>query len=57
MGLSLEEYEGLNPRCEVVHEGVKMTYVTPSRLTRWRVESLNTKEPWTLEWIATFKPG
>ncbi|MBY0266928.1 MAG: FkbM family methyltransferase [Burkholderiales bacterium] len=57
MSMTLEEYERLNPRCEVVHEGIKMTYATPSQMTRWRVDSIYTKEPWTLEWIATFKPG
>jgi len=56
MSLTLEEYERLNPRCEVVHEGVAMTFATPSQMTRWRVESIYTKEPWTLEWVATFKP-
>jgi FkbM family methyltransferase len=34
-----------------------MTFATPSQLTRWRVESIYTKEPWTLEWIASFAPG
>jgi FkbM family methyltransferase len=57
MSLTLEEYERLNPRCEAVFEGVKMTFATPSQMTRWRVESILTKEPWTLEWIATFAPG
>jgi len=57
MGLTLEEYERLNPRCEVEHEGVKMTFASPSQLTRWRVESIHSKEPWTLEWIAGFTPG
>lgn len=54
MSLTLEEYEGLNPHCEIEHEGVKMSFATPSTLTRWRVESIYQKEPWTLEWIATF---
>jgi FkbM family methyltransferase len=57
MALTLEEYERLNPRCEVEHEGVKMVFAAPSLLTRWRAESIYTKEPWTLEWIATFQPG
>lgn len=57
MSLTLEEYERLNPRCEVEHEGVKMAFSTPSQMTRWRVESIYTKEPWTLEWIASFAPG
>ena len=54
MSLTLEEYEKLNPHCEIEHGGVKMTFTTPSILTRWRVESIYQKEPWTLEWIATF---
>ncbi len=57
MSLTLEEYERLNPRCEIEHEGVKMAFATPSMLTRWRVETIYQKEPWTLEWIATFAPG
>lgn len=57
MGLTLEEYERLNPRCELEHDGVKMTFATPSQLTRWRVETIHKKEPWTLEWIAGFAPG
>lgn len=56
MGLTLEEYEQLNPRCVIEHAGVKMAFATPSTLTRWRVESIYEKEPWTLEWIATFQP-
>ncbi len=56
MALTLEEYESLNPRCEIEHEGVNMVFSAPSQLTRWRVESIYTKEPWTLEWIASFQP-
>lgn len=55
--MKLEEYERLNPRCELVHEGTKMVFATPSQMTRWRAESIYTKEPWTLEWIASFSPG
>lgn len=57
MELTLEQYEKLNPRCEIEHEGVSMVFSTPSALTRWRVESIHDKEPWTLEWIAGFRPG
>jgi FkbM family methyltransferase len=57
MALTLEDYERLNPRCEIEHEGVKMVFATPGQLTRRRVETIHTKEPWTLEWIATFQPG
>jgi FkbM family methyltransferase len=54
--LTLEQYENLNPRCEIEHGGVTMTFAAPSAMTRWRVESIYQKEPWTLEWIAEFKP-
>lgn len=57
MELTLEQYEKLNPRCEIEHEGVSMVFSTPSALTRWRVETIHDKEPWTLEWIAGFQPG
>jgi FkbM family methyltransferase len=57
MKLTLEQYEALNPRSEIEHEGATMVFATPSALTRWRVESIYEKEPWTLEWIATFQPG
>lgn len=54
--MKLEEYEKLNPFCEIKHEGKVMKFATPSTLTRWRVESIYKKEPWTLEWIKTFDP-
>ena len=55
MNLTLEEYEKLNPRCEIEHAGVRMLFATPSAFARWRVESIYEKEPWTLEWIASFR--
>lgn len=36
-------------------DGGQLLFATPSRATRWRVESFFTKEPITLEWIAGFK--
>lgn len=54
--LTLEEYEKLNPRCELMHDGVKVIYATPSSSTKWRVDSLFQKEPVTIDWIAAFAP-
>src|SRR5262245_61396819 len=54
MNFTLEQYERLNPRCEIIHKGTPMTFVTPSQMTKWRVETIFTKEPCTLEWIETF---
>jgi FkbM family methyltransferase len=57
MNLTLEQYEKLIPRCELEHAGARMIFSTPNSGTRWRVETIATKEPWTLEWIAEFKPS
>jgi FkbM family methyltransferase len=55
--LTLEQYEKIQPRSDVVHEGVTMTFATPSTFTLWRVKSIYEKEPWTLEWISRFAYG
>jgi FkbM family methyltransferase len=55
--MELAEYEQLNPRCTLHHEGRDITFLTPNTHTRWRVESLFEKEPCTVEWIAGFAPG
>jgi FkbM family methyltransferase len=57
MSLTLEQYESLNPRCEIEHAGIRMVFATPSVMTRSRVETIHHKEPWTLEWIAGFRTG
>ena len=53
--LTLEDYEKLNPMCEVNHGGVRVSYVTPNTFLKWRVDSLFEKEPSTIEWIAGFR--
>jgi len=40
-----------------IHRGVPMTFVVPSRLTNYRVESFSTKEPDTLAWIDSIPQG
>jgi FkbM family methyltransferase len=55
--LTLEEYEKLNPRCEIAHEGTRVVFATPTVLTKWRVDSLLEKEPITIQWIAEFSRG
>ena len=54
--LTLEDYERLNPTCEVAHESGAVRYLTPSSHLRSRVDSLFKKEPSTIEWIAGFRP-
>lgn len=55
--LTLEDYEKLNPRCELLHEGVHVVYATPSTSAKWRVDTLFEKEPVTVKWIAGFAPN
>jgi len=57
MPMTLEQYEKLMPTSTVEHEGRTMRFATPSTMTLWRVDSIRSKEPWTLEWIAGFAPG
>jgi FkbM family methyltransferase len=54
VNITLEDYEQLNPRCEITHAGVRMRFMTPSTFTKWRVDTIYSKEPCTLEWIASF---
>jgi FkbM family methyltransferase len=54
--LTLEQYEKLLPSCHLTHEGKTISYLTPNSLLKWRVDSLFTKEPCTIEWIAQFRP-
>lgn len=37
--------------------GRSVAFACPNQLTRWRVETLRTKEPATLAWIDSFAPG
>lgn len=55
--LSLEQYEKLQPTAIIQHAGVAMRFATPSQMTLWRVRTIRTKEPCTLEWIEGFAPG
>ena len=52
--LTLEQYEALNPRCEIEHAGTRMIFATPNSGTKWRADTIYSKEPCTLQWIATF---
>jgi FkbM family methyltransferase len=52
---SIEEYETLEPHSVVEKDGIKVTFATPNRQTAWRVETLFTKEPDTIEWISGFQ--
>jgi FkbM family methyltransferase len=55
--LTLEQYEKLIPSCHVTHDGKTISYLTPNSFLKWRVDSLFTKEPCTIEWIGGFRAG
>lgn len=52
--LTIEQIEKINPIARIEHQGVQLFYHTPTRHTLWRVNSLHTKEPDTVEWIDSF---
>lgn len=54
-GMTIEQYEKLQPQVRTEHNGVSMVFATPSVFTVWRVRSVREKEPCTLEWIETFE--
>lgn len=55
--LTIEQYEALDPHRIVQHGRMEVIYATPNVGTQWRVETLFSKEPETIEWIAGFQPG
>lgn len=50
---NIQEYERIMPTVTV--EG--MVYFTPNSQCVWRVQTLNTKEPDTIEWLRSMKEG
>ena len=56
MDISLETYEKLDPKSTIDFEGKKLIFQTPNSLTKWRVDTLFTKEPGTIEWLNEISP-
>jgi FkbM family methyltransferase len=55
--MNLEDYERFAPVKTIGFQGREMTFFTPNGPTLWRVESLFSKEPDTIEWIGGFAEG
>jgi FkbM family methyltransferase len=55
--ISLEQYEMLAPHQTLSDGTTDVVYATPNVFTKWRVDSLFTKEPDTIEWIGGFQSG
>ena len=56
MSISLEEYEKLDPKSTVEFNGKKLIFHTPNLLTKWRADTLFTKEPGTIDWLNQINP-
>jgi FkbM family methyltransferase len=56
MDISLEEYQELDPKCTVEFEGKKLIFHTPNLLTKYRADTLFTKEPGTIDWLNQIRP-
>ena len=54
--LSIEEYERLTPTTTATVAGRALHFVTPNAATQWRVRTLLTKEPCTIEWLDSIGP-
>lgn len=50
-----EQYESLLPAVTIREGATDVTYCTPNPATRWRADTLFTKEPDTIEWIRGFQ--
>jgi FkbM family methyltransferase len=57
MQINLEQYEQIQPVTKVKHGGQTMRFTVPNRMTHWRVQTLFSKEPCTIEWLDSFQPG
>lgn len=54
--MTLQQYEELEPQQVVRYGDIDVIYATPNVPTRWRVDTIFTKEPETIEWISGFQP-
>lgn len=62
--MNLQEYQKLLPNMTYtipdrahLGEAGRVKFITPNEHCAWRVDTLDTKEPDTLAWLATMKPG
>lgn len=53
--LTLEQYEKLEPNMVVREGAIEVVFSTPNAYTKFRVDTLRSKEPDTIAWIAGFQ--
>jgi FkbM family methyltransferase len=56
-GMQYSDYEKLDPHVSVDSPAGPVQFSTPNSAAAWRVSTLFTKEPDTIDWIAEFEPG
>lgn len=54
--VDLNAYEKQEPVTVIGQGAMRLIFSTPNQITHWRVETLFTKEPDTIEWIEGFAP-
>ena len=52
--ISLGAYEKMKPVCTLIIGDKKIHYVIPTTQRKWKVDTLLTKEPDTIQWIQAF---
>jgi FkbM family methyltransferase len=57
MQITIEQYEQINPAATLTVDGKSLVYCTPNRRALWRVQTLFTKEPDTIQWLNGLAPG
>ena len=55
--LSCSLLERIEPCFTVERSGIRYCFSCPNNIVRWRAETYFTKEPGTIQWMDTFKPG
>ena len=55
--LTLEEYQSLDPHMNVREGDIEVVFCTPNLPAQFRVDTLRSKEPDTIDWIRGFSPG
>ena len=53
--MTIAEYEKLNPTLHCEIRGTKLIYCVPNQTTLWRAQTLENKEPDTVEWVQGFQ--
>lgn len=57
MQITLEQYESIRPVATVKVGEKALNYAIPNQMAHWRVQTLFTKEPATIQWLDRLKPG